>query len=161
MRERARAVPGGVVRRIDATCPFCGRTSSVFRATGPLLPGGLRLGEFQVLVRNEWRRRLGVQAYGRAHSEAIPHILALLAADPDAAVLRARLEEEIRCAAVDVLADGGGRDDVRMEMRQLVQAVAAVFRRVGVQAQEVREAYLDPLETAVGDMSSTAQGERQ
>lgn len=141
-----------VVRRIDRTCPHCGEETQIFRSTGPLLAGGLRLDEFQVLVRNEWRRRLGPGAYGRAHSDEIVRVLVLLASAPESVTLRAQLEDEVWSAVADILATGGGRQAVRHEMAGLLHAIRSVLRDAGVAAREVHETYLDPGRRALAEV---------
>ncbi|MBT8337968.1 MAG: hypothetical protein KJO11_15280 [Gemmatimonadetes bacterium] len=75
---------------VDTTCPDCHHETGLPRGAEPVLPGGLRLDEFRVLVRNEWRRRLGPDAYGRSHVGRIAATLADLAADPESAGVDSR-----------------------------------------------------------------------
>jgi hypothetical protein len=44
-------------------CPHCGSVTGIQRGTPADLSVGLTLSEFETLVRNEWRRRLGPEAY--------------------------------------------------------------------------------------------------
>lgn len=138
-----------IVPRIDTTCPLCHHETDIFRSTGPLVEGGLRLDEFQVLVRNEWRRRLGSDAYGRAHSDEIVRLLVLLSSNPDSAVLRERLKDQVWLAVADIHATGGGRQEVRREMAKLLHAIRAVLKEAGVDVKTACRAYLEPGRRAI------------
>lgn len=152
-QERTNGIRDGtgpaIVPRIDTTCPRCHHETQVFRSTGPLVEGGLRLDEFQVLVRNEWRRRLGPDAYGRAHSDQIARLLVLLASNPDSAALRERLKDQVWLAVADIHATGGGRQEVRREMAKLLQAIRAVLKEAGVDVEKACRTYLEPGRRAI------------
>lgn len=137
---------------VDTTCPHCHRETGLPRGAGPVLPGGLRLDEFRVLVRNEWRRRLGPDAYGRNHVGRIAGTLADLAADPESARVRGRLREEVWEAVARVLATGAGRDEVRRELAKLVQAIRAVLLDAGVDSRTVRDTYVRTAREALDDI---------
>lgn len=104
--------------------------------------------EFEVLVRNEWRRRLGPKAYRRAHPRGIVRALASIAEDSAAAKHRTRLEQEIVEVISDLRAEGAGRSEVRRELAKLVQGMRAVLRRADVDS-EVAESFVAPARDAV------------
>lgn len=137
---------------VDRVCPHCHRETEIPRSAGPVVAGGLRLEEFQALVRNEWRRRLGPESYGRAHSDRIAGALALFASNPDSAALRERLEEEVWCAAADILATGAGRKEVRREMAKLLHAIRAVLGDRGVDVRTACETYLEPGRAVIAEI---------
>jgi len=110
-------------------CPHCGTATAVSRGGGPILPGGLYLHEFEILVRNEWRRRLGPEAYDRAHEARIVRTLAGLVAARDSGH-DAELRDEVDQMVADIAAVGRGRGGVRREAGELLRAMESVFTKV-------------------------------
>lgn len=111
-------------------CPHCGTQTDISRGDAPILPGGLHLHEFEILVRNEWRRRLGPEAYDRAHEARLVRTLAnvVAARDSDGA---AELRDELDQVVADIAAVGRGRAAVRQEVNELLQAMESVFTNAG------------------------------
>ena len=115
----------------DTQCPHCGTPTAIARGEAPTLPGRLHLHEFEILVRSEWRRRLGREAYDRAHEVRLVRTLAGVAhaeADTD---LDGELQDELDQVVADIAAVGRGRAAVRREVDELLQAMETVFTNAG------------------------------
>lgn len=79
------------------------------------------------MTRNEWRRRLGRDSYGRAHPKALVRILVLYALDPEDARREAAADEALRHAAARLLDGGLGRRETWGEILRLSQAIWEVL----------------------------------
>lgn len=120
-------------------CPVCETDTGVQRERGPgVLAGYLSLDEFQVLVRNEWRRRLGPPAYGRAHPVLVVRLLAEMASQGPTPDRERRFTREVDRLAAALVVGGRERADVRWEVHQLLRAARLVLERAGVGEGAVR-----------------------
>jgi len=115
----------------DTRCPHCGTETGIERAGAMALPGGLYLEEFEILVRNEWRRRLGPDSYVRAHETRLIRALAAVAMAPGPVDGTELLMRELEPVLSDLAAAGRGRRAVRKELRHLFKAVRAVLIHAG------------------------------
>lgn len=94
----------------STTCPFCGTETEIERNGLPAF-GSLSPGELETLVRNEWRRRLGREAYRRPHPGSLVRTLIMYALDPDDPVRDAAVDDALwrEVAALEVWGLGRGR----------------------------------------------------
>lgn len=111
---------------VGAHCPHCGTQTTIPRGDASTLPGGLHLHEFEILVRNEWRRRLGPEAYDRTHEARIVRTLANVATAADGE-REAEIRDEVDQMVADIAAVGRGRAAVRREVGELLRAMDRVF----------------------------------
>lgn len=79
------------------------------------------------MTRNEWRRRLGRDSYGRAHPRALVRILVLCALAPEDNRRDAAADEALRHAAARLLDEGLGRREAWGEILRLSQAIWEVL----------------------------------
>lgn len=121
----------------DTRCPRCGGTTRIHRRGGPPSLGSLQPHEFEILVRNEWRRRLGTTAYGRAHDVRIVRVLVQIAETNGSGHESSRLADEVDLVAADLIAEGNERDAVRREVHQLLRACRIVLERAGADKASV------------------------
>lgn len=111
----------------ERRCPHCGTETDIERSGERSLPGGLRRHEFEILVRNEWRRRLGAEAYGRAHELRMIRTLTDIAMTGMGVGEVRELADEIDQLVADLAAAGKGRGAVRREVGKLVNAMRHVL----------------------------------
>jgi hypothetical protein len=111
------------------TCPYCGSETGIERLPEPEL-GALSLDELETLVRNEWRRRLGPEAYGRQHSRLLIRSLIVFALEPESPVRRAAVAELLWSEIAILEAWGMSRAGIQAELRRLLEAVVDVLERV-------------------------------
>ena len=109
--------------------------------------------EFEALVRNEWRRRLGRASYARTHGTRLISTLASMAVDPENEELEADLAREVVGLIAELRAEGSGWGAVRHEAAKLVHAIRTVLRDAGADATRAA-AFVQParaaLETTLG-----------
>lgn len=112
-------------------CPHCGSETGIHRGTPADLSVGLTLSEFETLVRNEWRRRLGPEAYDRSHSGKIIRALVSLLGETDEEVLPEQIEDGVALVMADLRSEGMGRQALLREIAKLRHAVRSVLRKTG------------------------------
>lgn len=117
---------------LDTLCPHCGIETGIEREGHAVLPGDLRPHEFEVLVRNEWRRRLGREAYGRTHGCGLVATLTKFATHAANRVVAFELDDEVNRLIADVAAAGKGRTGVMHEVADLLKAIRSVLLTAGV-----------------------------
>lgn len=122
----------------DAPCPACATTAAASRTLEPGI-GDLSLDELETLTRNEWRRRLGEEAYRRPHRRRFVRSLLVYGLKPESPVRRSILEDALwnEMAALEVW--GLSRRDAEVELYRLVRALWTVLGKTGV-PQEWRRA---------------------
>jgi len=105
-----------------STCPACGTPTTTGRDPDPAL-GGLSLDEIETLARNEWRRRLGEDAYRRPHRRRFIRALLVYGLSPDSPVRRIVLEDALwdELAALEVR--GLSRRGAEVELYALARAL--------------------------------------
>lgn len=111
-----------------AACPACGGATGLERDLHPDL-GPLSLDELETLARNEWRRRLGPQAYARRHSRVLVRALIVYALAPDSPVRQAVVDQLIWWEVAELGSWGLSRHDLRREFVELAAAVRDVLSR--------------------------------
>lgn len=116
---------------VEARCPYCGSSTPIPRAPDPRLGDYLSIEEFELLVRGDWRRILGRDAYDRAHEARIVGTFVALVAVPDADAAQADLRAEVDQLIADLASTGAGREAVRTEVQALFHAMDNVLSRVG------------------------------
>ena len=117
---------------VDNTrCPHGGTETGIERGTPAAIPVGLSLTEFETLVRNEWRRRLGPEAYNRARSGKIIRDLINLLAESGEELTLDRISDSLDRLITDLCAEGKGRRAFHHEFAKLRHAVRAVLRQAG------------------------------
>lgn len=109
-----------------AACPFCGTETGLERTPEPRL-GAVSATELETLVRNEWRRRLGPDTYGRPHSRVLVRSLLLHGLDPRDPEREAAATEVLDAAITGLLEDGLGRREAWGEVLRLSQAIWEVL----------------------------------
>lgn len=119
--------------RPETRCPRCGTETGIRREGQPVLPGGLRLHEFEVLVRNEWRRRLGPEAYGRTHARQLVARLTRSAAQGPDCEDTLELDDEVMRLIAEIRAAGKGRAAIQREVVDLLWAIRSVLLGSGVE----------------------------
>lgn len=124
-------------------CPACGTETGIEREIEPAL-GGVALDELEILVRNEWRRRLGPEAYGRLHSRAPIRALIVYALAPDVPLREAVLREALTWELARLAGQGVPLTVGRTDLRELGRAVRATVRAVAPGA--VGRQLSDPIE---------------
>ncbi|NIM50936.1 MAG: hypothetical protein GTN78_24370 [Gemmatimonadales bacterium] len=108
------------------TCPLSGTDTGIVREIDPEL-GSLSVDELETLARNEWRRRLGKNAYHRCHSRDFVRALVVFALAPESPV-RALVVERLLWRELSVWgAFGLNRQDIRRELRHLSEAIRDVL----------------------------------
>lgn len=119
-----------------ADCPHCHTPTETVRHSGPSLVGGLNMDEIETLVRNEWRRRLGPEAYHRRHSEKLVRALTVLAVHPRSPIVHEQIEASVRDALADLRAEGRGRAVAESEFWTLTFALRDVLTEAGMAAEQ-------------------------
>lgn len=115
----------------DTRCPHCGSETGIQRGAPAALPVKLTLSEFETLVRNEWRRRLGPEAYDRSHSGQIIRDLTTLLQETGDELTLEQIEEGIERVLLDLRVEGKGRRALLHEVAKLRHAVRTVLRKAG------------------------------
>jgi len=108
-------------------CPHCGTATPFPREPDPEL-GGVSFEEFEVLVRNEWRQRLGSQAYERVHSRRLIRAVAVLALEPWSPIRTLIVERLLWQELVRWGEAGLCRADVERELDELGAALGHQLR---------------------------------
>lgn len=117
-------------------CPHCGTSTEARREGRPSVIESLDLDELQTLTRNEWRRRLGPEAFRRRHSEGLIRALAILALYPDSPVLHQQIDEGLWTEVAGLRADGRGRAAAQREFWALILAMRDVLMDAGASSEE-------------------------
>ncbi len=128
--------------------PVCGTPAAI--------PVGLSLTEFETLVRNEWRRRLGPEAYNRARSGKIIRDLINFLAESGEDLSLERISDSLDGVIADLRAEGKGRRAFHQEIAKLRHAVRAVLRQAGasfVTASDYVARVRDVLDEATDQLS--------
>jgi len=112
-------------------CPHCGSDTGIKRGAPADLSVGLTLSEFETLVRNEWRRRLGPEAYDRSHSGRIIRDLVDLIGDTDDEIHPRQIEDGVALVMADLRSEGMGRQALMREIAKLRHAVRTVLKNAG------------------------------
>jgi len=110
-------------------CPACGSETGIEREIEPAL-GGVALDELEILVRNEWRRRLGPEAYERRHSRAPIRALIVYALAADVPLREAVLRETLTWELARLVAQGVPTSVGQQDLRELGQAIRATLSTV-------------------------------
>jgi len=108
-------------------CPYCATATPFARQLDPELPG-VSLDELEVLVRNEWRGRLGWESYRRVHPRGLVRAVAVLALQPSSPVREIVVEELVGKEVARWQADGLSPAGVRRELTALVEALGRQLR---------------------------------
>ncbi len=108
------------------TCPFCRSNTGIDRAPEVEL-GARSLDEVETLVRNEWRRRLGPDSYGRAHSRQFIRALIVFALLPESPIRSAVVEQFLWREVARLETWGLSRADIHAELHGLSVALADVL----------------------------------
>lgn len=119
-----------------ARCPHCGTPTDAREEGTPSVIESLDLDELQTLTRNQWRRRLGPQAFRRRHSEGLIRSLAVLALYPDSPVLREQIDDGLWTEVAGLRADGRGRAAAQREFWALILAMRDVLEDAGASSKE-------------------------
>ena len=138
------------------TCPFCGDETGIPRDIAPELTS-LSLDEFETLVRNEWRRRLGNRlgesAYRRQHPRAFIRALIVFALRPESPVRDQVVEELLWREVSELEAWGFSRRHIQGELFRLSQAIWEVLSRTNLEfdrSSTLMERIDEKLHTALG-----------
>lgn len=115
----------------NTKCPHCGSETGIQRGMSAALPVQLTLAEFETLVRNEWRRRLGPDAYDRSHSGQIIRDLTTLLAETGEDPSLEQIEAGVEQLMADLRVEGKGRQALFHEIAKLRHAVRSVLRKAG------------------------------
>lgn len=118
--------PGSRSMLAATLCPHCGTDTGIVREREPSL-GSLSLDEFETLVRSEWRRRLGKNAYRRPHSRALIRALVVFALKPESPIRSAVVEELLWKEIAAFEAGGLNRWLIQAELLRLSQAIWEVL----------------------------------
>jgi hypothetical protein len=129
------------VREIQTACPYCGVETGIQRETTPEL-SSLSLDEFETLVRNEWRRRLGRRmggsAYRRQHPRAFIRALIVYALDAESAVRSGIVDELLWKEVSELQAWGFSRRRIQGELLRLSQAIWDVLSETDLEFDRTR-----------------------
>lgn len=145
------------VRAVDdpwqgAGCPYCHEPTLAERGPGGGVEG-IRIHELEVLVRNEWRRRLGPESYHRRHPAGLIRGVALCVLHPGSRVIEDELEARMWDEVAELLADAKNRKEIQNELGELVMALRAVLKDNGVSWRRILD-LTDPvrmkIEAALG-----------
>lgn len=122
----------------DSRCPGCGTTTAASRTVESGI-GSVSMDELETLVRSEWRRRLGKEAYRRPHRRRFVRALLDYALSPESRLRRSVLEDALwdEVAALEVW--GLSRWDAEIELYGLVRAMWTVLETTGL-SEEKRQA---------------------
>jgi hypothetical protein len=133
---------------LESRCPHCGTVTEVDREVADVLPVPLSLTEFETLIRNEWRKRLGPEAYARAHGTDLIRTLTLLTHASSGEGPGASLGEAVERLVADLRVEGAGRGKVRHELAVLAHSMRRVLRDAGAEPS-VAEAFVKPVRSAL------------
>jgi hypothetical protein len=122
----------------DAPCPACGRATTAARTLEPGI-GALSLEELETLTRNEWRRRLGAEAYRRPHRRRFVRSLLVYALKPESPVRQSILEDALWNEIAALQAWGLNRRAAEVELYRLARALWTVLGKTGVTQERRRE----------------------
>jgi hypothetical protein len=128
--------PGG-----GARCPACGTDTAVERSAEPEI-GGLSVDEVETLARNEWRRRVGPEAYRRPHRREFVRSLLVFSLNPESPVRRLVLEEALWEEVASLEAWGLSRRDAEVELYRLAHALWTVLEKTEMSEDRRRELML-------------------
>lgn len=123
--------------RAGTTCPFCGTETGLERDVGRAL-GSLPLTELETLVRNEWRGRLGPDAYPRPHRTVLVRVLIAYALNPRQPDLEAGVDDALWQEVALLESWGLNRDRMWEELVRLSQAMWDVLCRTGLEFDRTR-----------------------
>lgn len=136
MASAAVGVPGewGGFNSVAVSCPLCGGDTGIERQLDPEL-GPLSLNEFETLVRNEWRRRLGSRCYTREHSRAVIRALLFYALTPESPVRSKLIQQLIWWELTTLGTLGLDVAAVRYELRELALSIRHVLNDAGLPSE--------------------------
>ncbi len=134
----------GATEPLSTTCPICGVETGVARVCQTEL-GSLGLVELETMVRNEWRRRMGSEAYRRPHPRSLIRSLVVYALAPESLARRMTAENEVWSEVAMLESWGLSRQAMRAELQELMQATLDVLADNCAEVDESR-AILDPIE---------------
>lgn len=118
-------------------CPLTGRETALERVPDPEF-GAVSLDELETLARNEWRRRLGPDAYRREHSSAVVRALLVYALAPESPV-REMIVRQLVLWELSALGGWGlGRAAVRHEFQALADAIRSTLYRTTAAEESAR-----------------------
>jgi len=129
-------------------CPLCRGDTGIERQVEPEL-GSLSLDEFETLVRNEWRRRLGPRSYPRDHSRTIIRALLVYALSPESPVRSTVVKQLIWWKLTALGAVGLNATAVRHEFHELTLAVRRVLNDAGLPSERAA-LLIDTIEEKLG-----------
>lgn len=112
-------------------CPYARVRTGIPRGLPADLPVPLTAAEFETMVRNEWRRRLGPAAYQRSHPWEIIRSLSSLLVRKEGRVRLEQIGQALECVLADLRAEGLGRPALLHEITKLRHAIRTVLRRNG------------------------------
>ena len=138
-------------------CPHCGVETGIERGPPAPLPVKLTLSEFETLVRNEWRRRLGPDSYTRSHSSQIIRDLTILLSEKGGELSLEQIENGVEQVMADLRVEGKGRRALLHEIAKLRHAVRTVVRNAGadfVMASDYVARTRDVLDETLDSISS-------
>ncbi len=122
--------------RPEAECPHCREPTEITREAGPSVVASLNLDEMATLVRNEWRRRLGPQAYERRHPARFVRALTAFAAYPGSPIVRVQLEAGVAEVMADLRAEGRDSAAAERELSTLTFALRDVLLQAGLSSAD-------------------------
>lgn len=121
---------------VPTTCPFCQTETGISRGIAPEL-SSLSLDEFETLVRNEWRRRIGKRngksAYHRLHPRQFIRALIVYAVKPESPVRSTVVDELLWKEVSELAAWGFSRRRIQGELLRLSQAIWEVLSRTDLE----------------------------
>jgi YHS domain-containing protein len=133
----------------STTCPFCGTETSVARV-GTAELGSLSIEELETMVRNEWRRVLGKETYGRSHPRSLVRSLIQYARAPENSDRRRMAEDELWAEIAALEAWGLNRQSMRFELLALTQATLDILEETAI-SFEGAQSILGRIETFVDE----------
>lgn len=134
---------------VAVSCPLCGGDTGIERQLDPEL-GPLSLNEFETLVRNEWRRRLGSSGYTREQSRAVIRGLLLYALIPDSPVRSKLIQQLIWWELTTLGTLGLDVAAVRHEFRELAPSIHHVLNDAGLPSERTAR-IVDTIEAKLSD----------
>lgn len=122
-KEAAAPVDSPLSARVQEgrRCPYCGEKTAVAAGPGPNV-GRLELSELEVIVRGEWRRRLGRDAYTRRHSLELVRALLAHALQPENAEASTAADHAIEQTLARLRKQRLSRHALWQEMTELSRA---------------------------------------
>ncbi len=122
MTERTAAAGRAEPPATPTQCPACGSDTEITRDVEPRLVS-LARDELETLVRNEWRRRAGADAYGRSHPHSLVRALIDFALDPQSPSAGDAVESLLWEEVATLQAWGLSRSRMSEELLRLSQAM--------------------------------------